>query len=101
MKAWKPMSTAPRDGNAMSNVAMHPSAALAAFDAEAAKWAEETNLAGMIAKMSSDPFTRKKLDDFARLCFVEGCYRGACNVIDRKSLDDSIGHSDDIDKMGA
>ncbi len=69
---------------------LKPETILAACDAEAEVWAAETDLAGMVAKMTSDPRSAEKLIGFAKMCFVEGVYRGATNVIDGKSLAESI-----------
>lgn len=74
----------------VENVSLLPSALIAALDAEAEVWFGETDMAATIAHMSSDERSRQKLADFNRLCFVEGAYRGAMNVINGKTLQESL-----------
>lgn len=69
---------------------LHPATLSAALDGEAEAWAVETDLAGWVARLSSDPATRTKLMQICKQMFAEGVYRGALNVIDGKSLAESI-----------
>ncbi|MCL8382120.1 hypothetical protein [Xanthobacter aminoxidans] len=57
-------------------------AILAFLDRKADVWAAETDIAGMVARMSTDPKSREKLADFARQCFVEAGYRTFCDLRD-------------------
>lgn len=73
-----------------SRVTILPSALWRALDAEADTWAAETDIAGWLAQMSSDPRTLDKLAAVVRLCFEEGFYRGCLAARGNKSLSDSI-----------
>lgn len=68
----------------------HPDFLQQALDAEAELWARETDVAGWIARIAEGEENREGLLRLAKLCFVEGAYRGALNVIDKKSLEESI-----------
>ncbi len=79
-----------QDRQRAGRASLHPSSVWQALDAEAAEWARDTDIAAWIARMATDPKTREHLHRMFRLCFAEGAYRGAMNVIDGKSLQDSI-----------
>jgi len=79
-----------QDRQRAGRASLHPSSVWQALDAEAAAWARDTDVAAWIARMTPDPKTREHLHRMFRLCFAEGAYRGAMNVIDGKSLQDSI-----------
>ncbi|GJE29786.1 DUF551 domain-containing protein [Methylobacterium organophilum] len=71
-------------------VTILPTVLWRALDAEAEIWAQDTNIASWIAKMSSDARTIEKLDAIVRLCFEEGFYRGAVAAREGRSITDSI-----------
>lgn len=71
-----------------ASVTIHPASLMVALDKEADDWATETDLAATINRMSADQATQKVLMRFAKQCFAEGAYRGACNVKSGKALFD-------------
>ncbi|GEL42308.1 hypothetical protein MEX01_28990 [Methylorubrum extorquens] len=71
-------------------VTILPIALWRALDAEAEIWSQDTDVAGWIAKMSTDGRSREKLDAIVQLCFEEGFYRGAVAARNGRSISDSI-----------
>lgn len=73
------------------NVTIHPATVQRAIDAEADAWAVRTDLAGWVARMSPpDEKVRSALTRFAKQCFGEGFYEGACAIAQNKSLQESL-----------